>query len=330
MSLEPSTRHLPAGKLLEHWDGNVPVLVPLHGSPELRLLVSKPAERLTLRVPVSPNETIPSNPLEHVDVQLVVEAGKRFLEVSITDERLLLDGYAMLTTVADRVQLEGKEPTAALAETLTRWRTVLALRTRLTPEREVGLFGELLVVDASLQGGLDPEMRAWRGALSEEHDFGLGPLDIEVKTTSGERREHWIHGVGQLMPTKQRPLWLLSVQLTRAGTGGETLPEIVARVIQQAGGEGAERLRAGIESAGFREEQADLFEDHWRLRTAPLAARVDQQFPRITPDGLKAAGIRTERIRDLRYQVDLTDYLPATSPQPPLSHLLKYLAPDAA
>ena len=59
-------------------------------------------------------------------------------------------------------------------------------------------------------------MNSWRGPIGEEHDFGMSAPDVEVKTTLGERREHWISTATQLVPTGDRPLYLLSIQLTSA------------------------------------------------------------------------------------------------------------------
>lgn len=317
------SRHLSPLRLLEHWNSNVPVAIPLAGDPAGELLIDRPRRRLTLRLPAPTIELLPANPLAHVDVQLTYLDNTRTLEISVTDEELLIDGHAMLSAIVDRVQLEEVDPASALTDTLARWRSVLALRARMSLTQEVGLFGELLVVERLLAEGLDPGLRSWRGSLSEEHDFGFAKLDVEVKTTVGERRQHWVHGLNQLMPTGQRPLVVLSVQLTRAGVGdGRALPQLVEDLLEKATNQAHERLRAGIEGAGFRENEADLFTDRWRVRSRPLSALVDERFPRLTPSLLNAADVQSERIRDVRYEIDLTD-MPEPAPLPePLSSLM--------
>ena len=57
----------------------------------------------------------------------------------------------------------------------------------------------------------------------------MSEADLEVKTTTGERREHWISTTTQLVPTGDRPLYLLSIQLTAAALdAGHTLPSLIA------------------------------------------------------------------------------------------------------
>ena len=316
--MTPSSRHLSTSALYEHWRSGVPVVIPLPGEPPLRLRIDSPRTRLTLRAPVGSGTTLPPTALANIHVDLVVDQGEHFVEICTTDERLIVDGYAMLCAIADRIQVDGVEPLRALAETLATWRSILAMRARMTSEAEVGLFGELLVVDSLFRSdGLN--VSAWKGGLSEEHDFGFAEVDVEVKTTSSERRQHWIHGLRQMVPTGTTPLWMLSLQITRGGAEqGRTLPELVGSVLSAAPGEQA-RAHADhiLHAAGWRDDQADLFADAWRPRTPPLALRVDPSFPSITPAQLLAGGVDVAAIRQVSYEIDVTDR--ATSPGVPSS-----------
>jgi hypothetical protein len=310
---------------MEHWDNDVPVVLPIAGTPSLGLRVDKPRGRLTLRAPLSDEGEIPGNTLTHVAVNTVVEDENRFIEISTTDPRVVVDGYAMLMAVADRIQLDGFKPLDALDETLKTWASILSTRTRLTAEAEVGLFGELLIVRALLETGAADAI-AWRGGFGEEHDFGFSEADAEVKTTSGERRHHWIHGLTQLVPTGETPLWLLSLQITRGGDEqGETLPELIGHVSALADAPGRARIHANLAQIGWKEEQLDLFEEQWRLRTVPLALRVDDDFPRLTPAVLVDAGVDTSRLRQVSYEVDLTDQMPSPSPPPTVTAIVEHL-----
>lgn len=311
--------------MLEHWDNGVPVLIPLSGKPPLELRVDPPRQRLTLRAPVSSGIDLPTNLLAHVRLELIAEGSDRFIEISTTDERLIADGYSMLIAVADRIQLEGADPVTALRETLETWRSILAMRVRMTDQVEVGLFGELLVVEALELG--DMNTSSWRGGLSEEHDFGFLDADVEVKTTVGERRQHWIHGLGQLTPTGETALWLLSVQITRGGADqGRTLPDLIDDVIAATPDETARtRLHDLCTEAGWREEQRDLFDDRWRLRSAPLAVEVNETFPRLTAQHLSRAKVDAGAIRRVNYEIDLTDRSPSPARPASLSAILQHI-----
>jgi hypothetical protein len=310
---------------MEHWDSDVPVVIPIAGTPTLRLRIDAPRSRLTLRAPLATGVDAPTNTLAHVAVDALVEGGIRYVEISTTDARLVVDGYAMLMAVADRVQLDGIDPLVALEQTLATWQSILAARVRMSPQMEVGLFGELLLLhtllDANAAGAT-----AWRGGLSEEHDFGFGEVDVEVKTTSGEKRHHWIHGLTQLVETGATPLWLISIQITRGGDAqGQSLPDLIDRVLAMTTGPERDRITQNLEAVGWHEEQRDLFDVQWRLRTVPLALLVDDDLPRLTPTLLSRAGIDTTPLRQVAYEVDLTGRAPSPNPPPTISAIVEQL-----
>lgn len=310
-------RRLGQAALFEHWDSRVRVVVVLAGTPDLRLLIDQPQGRLGLTAPWGPDSNPPVNRMAHVLAEKMVEDGATYLMISVdTDRGTLPDGYAMLMTVADRIQDQGADPLAALEEALTVWSSILERRGRMDSRAEVGLFGELLIMRGLLSA--DPSAyAAWRGGVGEEHDFGFGEADIEVKTTSGERRHHWINGLGQLLGTGDAPLWLLSLQVTLGGDDqGCSLPELIDEVREIVDIPGRELVEQNLAGAGWNEKQRDLYVERRRLRSKPLLFRVDDTFPRLTSELLSKAAIDTSRLRQVDYQIDLTDR-PASPQAPP-------------
>ena len=325
MTTEAAGRHLTTSALLQHWGSGVPMIIPITGTPALRLRIDPARARLTLRVPLPVGAEAPVNARAHIAVETLIERDVHYVEISTTDERLVVDGYAMLMAVADRVQLDGFDPVAALEQTLATWQSILAMRVRMSLQAEIGLVGELLVVQAVFShraAGAD----AWRGGLSEEHDFGFSDADVEVKTTSAEKRHHWIHGLTQLVQTGETPLWLLSVQITRGGHAqGQALPGLIDDVLARATGSDRNRIEQNLTAAGWHEAQRDLFHERWRLRSAPLALRVDHAFPRLTPALLTAAGIDTAPLRQVAYEVDLTGRTPSPGPPTTVSVIVQHM-----
>lgn len=320
---EAPGRHLTTLTLMEHWDSGVPVVIPITGKPALRFRIDAPRHRLTLRAPLPHGVEAPANALAHVAVDMLVDGGVRYVEISTTDARLVVDGYAMLMAVADRIQLDGVDPLVALDQTLATWQSILAKRARMSLQAEVGLLGELLLVRALLDTGT-AGATAWRGGLNEEHDFGFVDADVEVKTTTGEKRQHWIHGLTQLVETGPTPLWLLSVQITRAGEGqGETLPGLVDQMLTSATGADRDRIAQNLSAVGWHDAERDLFDERWRLRSVPLAVRVDDDFPRLTPTLLARAGIDTTPLLRVAYEVDLTGRVPSLDPPSTISAVVE-------
>lgn len=310
---------------MQHWDDGVPVAIPLIGNPSLGLRIDQARQRLTLRAPVPPGVEPPPNALAHVAVEITIDGDARYLEISTTDERLVVDGYAMLMAIADRIQLDGVDPLVALEQTLATWQSILATRTRMSLQAEVGLVGELLVVSALLETGV-ASADAWRGGLGEEHDFGFSDTDVEVKTTTAERRHHWVHGLGQLMPTGESALWLLSLQLTRSGEGeGERLPDLIERLRNAFAPGEKDRFDLVLAAGGWSEDQGDLFSDRWRLRTAPAAFHVVDDFPRLTPTLLSAGSIDPRPLRQVTYEIDLAGRAPSPDPPSTVSAIIQHM-----
>ncbi|MER6827452.1 PD-(D/E)XK motif protein [Streptosporangium sp. NPDC000563] len=299
-------RHLSADNFEEFVRRAIPLEHPIPGEPQLILFIDPRRQEIGLRVRATSGEPRLETGLEHVQLRPVQRGVKRFLEIVITDPRLFSDSYPVLCAVADRVQLQGLSLGAALSDTLRILGRLLTRTDTLPVEMELGLFGELMLL-LGLSRKLDPEeaLQAWRGPEREEHDFGLRGHDIEVKTTGAERRTHWVGSLTQLLPTGDRPLWLISHQLTRAdATDGRTLPDLI-NLVRLSVGDLLPKLDRHLHNAGWRDQFTDTCRNRWRRREPSVIFAVDADFPSLTP--MKLNGVPLARIPDVRYRVDLTE-----------------------
>lgn len=295
-------RHLATEIFREHLGARVPIAYPYVGPPPATLVIDGSEPSLTLQVDT--DDAVPggANALKHVRVAERRRDGVRRLSVTVTGVDLMSDGHAMLCAIVDRIQIDGMAPAEAIRETLEQWRSVLAVRGRLSPEAEVGLFGELMMLEAFVHVLGEDALDAWRGAQREEHDFGLADIDIEIKTTSTERRAHWISSLTQLRPTPGRPLMLISLQITRGGQSGSTLGELVHGLKTRFSA--VDTLMGHLDASEWDDEVADLFVERWILRTTPAVFRVVDGFPAITPEGLETLGV-DKAITEVHYRLDL-------------------------
>jgi len=279
------------------------------------LFIDPDRAEIGLRVPAGTSDRPFETERENVRVRAAQRADGRFLEVVIDDPQLFTGAYPVLCGVADRVQIDGLGLASALASTIRLLDQLLRRDTSLTLEREVGLLGELLIL-RGLCDQLDvaDAIAAWRSGEAEEHDFSAYGIDIEVKTTSSERRAHWIASLTQMVPTGVRPLWLVSHQLTRAGAGeGRSLPDVVADVRAVVGeGEPRDSFERRLTIAGWADAYGRTIRDRWLRRAPSLAFLVGAGFPRLTPALLSDVGLSLVRISDVRYRIDLTGLPPAT------------------
>ncbi|WP_157621379.1 PD-(D/E)XK motif protein [Saccharothrix sp. NRRL B-16348] len=292
-------------------DEDVHVAMRVPGEPHTVLFINPSARELGLRVHTTSEDRPPETNLRHLVARRAWNGGHHCLEVVVTDPALYRDAYPLLCAMSDRIQLDGMRPADALRLTLRQLALLLQRTERFSLEREIGLFGELLVLGGMIGSlGADDAVRAWRGSASEEHDFGLATLDVEVKTTSGEKRAHWIESWTQLLPTGDRPLWLVSHQLTQAGLGsGALLPELIDAVRRAVGaGAAGDEFEARLVAVGWTDRLAPTCDTRWTKRTPSLAYEVHGGFPRLTRDGFAAGTAGLVHVPEIKYRVDLTGY----------------------
>ncbi|MCX4177496.1 MULTISPECIES: PD-(D/E)XK motif protein [Paraburkholderia] len=157
----------------------------------------------------------------------------------------------------------------------------------LSAEGEVGLFGELSVLYALVNEGIDvaTACEAWRGPLDGLRDFELGTGGVEVKSTlatAGFRAR--VGSLEQLDDTVRQPLFLAAVRLRQLQEGGRSLAECVEMMQGVIAGDAlAERLFAErITASGFRHEHAGSYVRRFDIHEMRIL-RVQDGFPRLTP-----------------------------------------------
>ena len=224
-------RHPSTAVFDEYLGCGVPVELPVEGDPHLSLFIDPDRPAIGIRMPADAAADLAESGWRNISLRRVYRDGRRQAEIYVDDERLFTEAYPVLLSIADRMQLDGRSLEDALAYTMRLLGQLLLRPTTLTVEREIGLLGELTLL-RGLCGTLGSRaaLDSWTGPVGGEHDFVLPGLDLEVKTTSTERRRHLIGSAEQLRASPGRPLLLVSYQLTKVGHGGRTLPELIAEI----------------------------------------------------------------------------------------------------
>lgn len=218
------------------------------------------------------------------------------------------DAYPLLCAIADVLQIGKLDVRQAVGDVLDSFHQLLAHRTLLSEDQQTGLFGELIVL-RHLVRTMSPSaaVAGWRGPASEEHDFDVGGMDLEVKSTTLETRQHWVSSLRQLSQTIGRPLWFASVQLTAAGAGGRSLPELVSKIETSLTDPATLAIfRRKLEDGKWRSDLGHLYSRRLRLRSVPAIHSVDASFPALTPDALTSSGVDQSRLLKVRYMIDVS------------------------
>lgn len=305
-------RHLNRQGLEQYLATGAPSTVKIAGKPPVYLIIDPAPLRLSLRTPQSKNKLPDLSGYQNLSAEVVHWEGQQWCQLTISGP-VIRDAFQVLYAIADRLQLDGAEFARATNAALEAFGELLSGVASLSDEQAIGLYGELVVFEHLLRR-LPPEVAisAWRGSEAEEHDFDIGEADVEVKATTSETRRHWITSTSQLAPTQDRDLWLVSIQLTGAGTHGRSLSDLVSTIQGMLVDEACSAaFKNKLRLAGWRDEMAETTNRKMRLRTRPATFRVDATFPALTADRLGDLGIR-DRIVQLRYLIDLSSVPPST------------------
>lgn len=189
---DDTARHAPADVVEAYHSQSVGGVLVVEGTPPARIQIAPHQRELSILVQSTDNAAGPDlRERANLRYELHEGSGVMWHRLGVTYDDNLKEVYPVLCAILDRVQLHGESFTAAVEAVLAGLGDILAGRGGLSHEKQVGLFGELLVL-LSLAQHLTPRdaVSAWRGPGREEHDFGLPDSDVEVKTTTAEQRCH--------------------------------------------------------------------------------------------------------------------------------------------
>ncbi|MDN3238675.1 PD-(D/E)XK motif protein [Glycomyces tritici] len=273
--------------------------------PEVHYDVEDGGDGISLLVGLDRTQKPPRSPLSAVKVDTVFLDGRRSARFSTTRPELLRDFHDLVMAIAERIVIKGASLERAFDSTVHAWNALLDRPRSMSMQQRLGLHGELAVLQClAEQEGWPAAIDAWVGPQGEEHDFALAGCDLEVKTTASELRRHTIHGVGQLQEKTNRPLWFISLQLTRSGGSGTTLSESVGAVRQATADSdlrALQKLNDAFTAVGLNPGHVD--DEHWTIRNDPLVLSTTS-MPRLTLEMLPAA--TSGHIAAVVYDVDVT------------------------
>lgn len=295
-------RHLSWDFLSERIKRGTPSREQIEGTPECDLLVESGGRRLALCIHTSPkaDERLPF--FAAVECLRVGTGPKSYVQLSCTDRQRYQEFYSFLISVADRVQLQELPVDEAIADAAETVRELLAGGSALPLERQLGLWGELWTLnEIATRSNWKTAIDAWiaNGDSSEEHDFALDGVDIEVKTTNLELRHHHVSSASQFEPKHGRELFVMSLQVTAGGASGTTLTDAVDAARRAAPKSVSNKLEKTLKAVGWRDEDADRYSTRWVHRNAPMLIDASE-LPR-----LRVSGPNQARLRSWTYMVDV-------------------------
>lgn len=276
------------------------------GSPEVLIRIDSPGQKISLLTRHT-GMLQDTAELKRVTTGLETRDGNEWARITLDARSMHTEAYGLVLSIVQAMH-GGATFAAATSAAMTNMKALLAAKPRISEEKQVGLVGELLLF-RSLLDAYDEYtvIDWWLGPLAEERDYAFPTFDAEVKTTLGESRTHVIHGAGQLEPSPGRPLWLVSIQLTRAGGDpkGIKLPDLI-QAIRGRLTMTRDRFVTYLVSEGWEDDDAAMYPTAYTFRTMPQAYLVDDDFPAVTPSRLHAVVPHSDLVSAVTYRVDVS------------------------
>ncbi|MGN7251927.1 PD-(D/E)XK motif protein [Arthrobacter sp. SAFR-014] len=284
-------------------------------SPRCEITIDPIHEEIALTAPAEGAEPDVSK-FSRISFAVLGDGPDGEFEIRVDAADAHFEAYNILTAIIDEL-FAGSSFARATTAALGNYKALLRGKSGLSAEQQHGLYGELLLMRQLIASiGEAFAVDAWLGPASEQHDFVFSTFDAECKTTTSEKRIHTIGSASQLEKIPGRDLWLISVQITRAGLdSGESLNELVTGVAESLDTE-IERFWGYLRGLGWRREDGDLYSQRFMLRSPIQTYLVTDDFPAITTAALKSVVPHFETVSDVSYRVDVSSREPATAPTP--------------
>jgi len=289
----------------------------VNDSPEVIITIDGPGQRISVLTPRN-GMVLDTATLRRVTTGVDLRNGEEWARLTLDARGMYAEAYGLVISVVQAMR-GGATFAAASSAAMTNMKALLAAKPRISEEKQIGLFGELLLYRTLLDAFDEyTVVDWWLGPLAEERDYAFPAFDAEVKTTLSESRTHVIHGAGQLEPSPGRMLWLVSVQITRAGGDpkGIGLPGLIIEIRDRLTAT-RDRFIGRLTSEGWDDEDAAMYPTKYVLRTTPAAYLVDDDFPAVTRERLRATVPHSDLVSDVTYRVDVSGRT-AGSPGEPL------------
>ncbi len=233
--------------------------------------------------------------------------------IQLTESRFREVFYSLCDDVCSVLTNETSEADAAskIHSRLIKWQSFLKQHQAdgLSPEAQVGLFGELLVLRDLFLPVLEANqvVPAWRGCKKAQQDFQFADRALEVKTSRATILDRVsISSVQQLDEDGMAPLVLSVVHVHANETAGETLPEMVKSLRAVLRDDVLDLLDEGLVEVGYLDEHEKKYEKTRYQLNGVIHHEVKDGFPRLLrknlPDGVKKVRyeISLDAARDFR------------------------------
>jgi hypothetical protein len=187
-------------------------------------------------------------------------------------------------------------------ERMEHWRDFLRLsksRT-LTYEEEIGLFGELVILEKILSVNSKIEvLSAWKGPLGKSHDFIRPSISFEIKTSPLKKKALINISSEFQLDGKNLFLGFIVIDDTIDSEANKSIPDLIETIQKLLPEDGLDLFKGLIKSAGYKETESEKYKNRKYAVSSISFYEVSDTFPRITPSKINP------NVSDVRYKLNV-------------------------
>lgn len=298
--------------LKRHIVAPFPSILSMGGTRGVRVGYNPIKQELFIRLPTDRETQVPLFSYSELSLEIVSDDTGWVMQISTKTVSLFSEFHRFAEIVTEIFEQPDQTAYSAFDLAICNWQSLVSSKNFLTSDQQLGLYGELIFLLALIQVRGSDSISAWTGRdpiIADRHDFRLDAISLEVKTTRSTQRIHVIHGLGQLQPSLEHSLFILSLRLENAGLGmGKSLADLVKiiRFNLKQEVDQLSKFESKLENAGYKDPDEKHYQDKLILADLPMLIMVDEYCPRITNEiiSLSLTPEISGRISDVSYRVN--------------------------
>ncbi|MEL4454853.1 PD-(D/E)XK motif protein [Lutimonas vermicola] len=243
-----------------------------------------------------------------VEVQILASSGKKKELTIILLDIDLMDIFVVFTEdIVNHIKevSSSQEAIGIISSRIRYWKKLFGKYSNniLSPERQRGLFGELLFIKEMIESGNDMEetIRAWEGPSGTNQDFYHNSDAVEVKTSIANVPVIKISNERQLDVKGLDRLFLVFYHLNEVPDKNYSLQNLIIN-IQDHFKDSYELLiifNKRLKKAGISEEMIDNYNTTGYKVMEEMVFEISENFPKITSSKV------SEGISKISYEISL-------------------------
>lgn len=247
-----------------------------------------------------------------VEIQIVTYADNQSVYTIILLERELTDIFTIFIEDIVEKLTQIKTPLQALSlinQHVSHWKKLFSRATGslLSPEKQRGLYGELLFLRILLQNSNQHHdtILAWRGSDSSNQDFASNRTAVEIKTTRANNPSVHISNELQLDYTQWDNLFMVVISVTETTGCENSLTAIIdeIRLMLNYDHDLIRELEIRLDSVGMPADMIEFYNETSYTVNSRRYFHVKDGFPVIM-----RSNIHSDSIYNIEYQIDISAF----------------------